>query len=58
MPDVSSSMNESMTVPGSARSSQSPSKFNQQGGSMGAYGQNFRQNNKMSKDLRIKVLIQ
>lgn len=25
---------------------------------MGAYGQNFRQNNKMSKDLRIKTLIQ
>lgn len=51
-------MNESMTVPGSARSSQSPNKYQSQNSGVGAYGANFRQNNKMSKDLRLKVLIQ
>ena len=51
-------MNESMMAPGSARSSQSPGKYQAQGGGMGGYGANFRQQNKMSKDQRIKLLIQ
>ena len=58
VPDGSSSMNESMTVPGSARSSSGPSKFGNQGGVLGPYDQRFRQNSKLSKEIRIKLKIQ